>query len=123
MPQGTIGALNARACRRGRFCLWLILACSWSAASPTARRRHDPDAAAAPDGPGRRQPVHFGIIKAVGIYTPPFGLNLFASQAIFNQRLSSIYRGVLPSVVINFATPMVTRPMVISTCRRLHWRW
>jgi hypothetical protein len=74
------------------------LACSWSAASWTARRHHDPDAAAAPDGPGRRQPVHFGIIMpvnlSIGIYTPPFGLNLFASQAIFNQQLSSIYRRV-----------------------------
>ena len=32
-------------------------------------------------------PVHFGIIMAVnlsiGMYTPPFGLNLFASQAVF----------------------------------------
>jgi C4-dicarboxylate transporter, DctM subunit len=56
-------------------------------------------------------PIHFGIIMAVnlsiGMYTPPFGLNLFASQAIFNQRLSSIYRGVLPFVVINFITLMV----------------
>jgi C4-dicarboxylate transporter, DctM subunit len=56
-------------------------------------------------------PVHFGIIMAVnlsiGMYTPPFGLNLFASQAIFNQRLASIYRGVLPFVVINFITLMV----------------
>ena len=53
-------------------------------------------------------PIHFGIIMAVnlsiGMYTPPFGLNLFASQAIFNQPLATIYRGVLPFVLINFAT-------------------
>ena len=53
-------------------------------------------------------PIHFGIIMAVnlsiGMYTPPFGLNLFASQAIFNQPLASIYRGVIPFVLINFAT-------------------
>jgi C4-dicarboxylate transporter DctM subunit len=56
-------------------------------------------------------PVHFGIIMAVnlsiGMYTPPFGLNLFASQAIFKQPLASIYRGVIPFVLINFATLML----------------
>ncbi len=56
-------------------------------------------------------PIHFGIIMAVnlsiGMYTPPFGLNLFASQAIFNQPLASIYRGVVPFVLINFATLML----------------
>jgi C4-dicarboxylate transporter, DctM subunit len=55
--------------------------------------------------------VHFGIIMAVnlsiGMYTPPFGLNLFASQAIFNQPLVTIYRGVVPFVLINFATLML----------------
>jgi C4-dicarboxylate transporter DctM subunit len=53
-------------------------------------------------------PIHFGIIMAVnlsiGMYAPPFGLNLFASQAIFKQPLASIYRGVVPFVLINFAT-------------------
>jgi C4-dicarboxylate transporter, DctM subunit len=56
-------------------------------------------------------PVHFGIIMAVnlsiGMYTPPFGLNLFASQAIFKQPLGLIYRGVIPFVLINFITLMV----------------
>jgi C4-dicarboxylate transporter DctM subunit len=56
-------------------------------------------------------PVHFGIIMAVnlsiGMYTPPFGLNLFASQAVFQTPLVNIYRGVLPFLAINFATLMV----------------
>src|SRR5882762_7737874 len=56
-------------------------------------------------------PIHFGIIMAVnlsiGMYTPPFGLNLFASQAIFKQPLGSIYRGVVPFMLINFATLML----------------
>jgi C4-dicarboxylate transporter DctM subunit len=56
-------------------------------------------------------PIHFGIIMSVnlsiGMYTPPFGLNLFASQAIFNHPLSSIYRGVIPFVILNFATLML----------------
>src|SRR3954453_19958316 len=56
-------------------------------------------------------PVHFGIIMAVnlsiGMYTPPFGLNLFASQAVFQTPLGNIYRGVLPFLAINFATLLV----------------
>jgi C4-dicarboxylate transporter DctM subunit len=56
-------------------------------------------------------PIHFGIIMAVnlsiGMYTPPFGLNLFASQAVFETPLGKIYLGVLPFLLINFATLMV----------------
>jgi C4-dicarboxylate transporter DctM subunit len=56
-------------------------------------------------------PIHFGIIMAVnlsiGMYTPPFGLNLFASQAVFETPLGKIYRGVLPFLFINFATLML----------------
>jgi C4-dicarboxylate transporter, DctM subunit len=55
--------------------------------------------------------IHFGIIVAVnlslGMYTPPFGLNLFSSQAIFNAPLSRIYLGVLPFLFINFLALMV----------------
>jgi C4-dicarboxylate transporter, DctM subunit len=55
--------------------------------------------------------IHFGIIVAVnlslGMYTPPFGLNLFSSQAIFNAPLSRIYLGVLPFLLLNFMTLMV----------------
>jgi len=51
-------------------------------------------------------PIHFGIVMTVnlsiGMYTPPFGLNLFASQAVFQTPLSNIYRGVLPFLAINF---------------------
>jgi C4-dicarboxylate transporter DctM subunit len=36
------------------------------------------------------------------MYTPPFGLNLFASQAVFQTPLGNIYRGVLPFLTINF---------------------
>lgn len=51
-------------------------------------------------------PIHFGIVMTVnlsiGMYAPPFGLNLFASQAVFQTPLSNIYRGVLPFLLINF---------------------
>jgi C4-dicarboxylate transporter DctM subunit len=56
-------------------------------------------------------PIHFGIIMAVnlsiGLYTPPFGLNLFAARAIFDVRLGTIYRGVMPFVVVNFAALLI----------------
>ena len=55
--------------------------------------------------------IHFGIIMAVnlslGMYTPPFGLNLFSSQAIFNAPLSRIYLGVLPFLVLNFVALLI----------------
>ena len=56
-------------------------------------------------------PIHFGIIMAVnlsiGLYTPPFGLNLFAARAIFDVPLGTIYRGVMPFVLVNFATLLI----------------
>ncbi len=56
-------------------------------------------------------PIHFGIIMAVnlsiGMYCPPFGLNLFASQAVCQTALGNIYRGVLPFVMINFILLMI----------------
>jgi C4-dicarboxylate transporter, DctM subunit len=55
--------------------------------------------------------LHFGIIMAVnlsiGLYMPPFGLNLFAARAIFNVPMGVIYRGVLPFVIVNFAALLV----------------
>ena len=63
--------------------------------------------------------IHFGIIMAVnlsiGLYMPPFGLNLFAPRAIFNVPMGMIYRGVLPFVVVNFlALLVITYEPVIS---------
>jgi C4-dicarboxylate transporter DctM subunit len=56
-------------------------------------------------------PLHFGIIMAVnlsiGLYMPPFGLNLFAARAIFEVPMGTIYRGVLPFVVVNFIALLV----------------
>jgi C4-dicarboxylate transporter DctM subunit len=55
--------------------------------------------------------IHFGIIMAVnlsiGLYMPPFGLNLFAARAIFNVPMGTIYRGVLPFVVVNFVALLI----------------
>jgi len=49
-------------------------------------------------------PIHFGIIftvnLAVGMFIPPFGLNLFATHAMFGVPLGKLYRGILPFIVI-----------------------
>ena len=56
-------------------------------------------------------PIHFGIIMAVnlsiGMYTPPFGLNLFSSHAVFETPLGRIYAGVLPFVLLNFLALLI----------------
>jgi C4-dicarboxylate transporter DctM subunit len=49
-------------------------------------------------------PIHFGIIVtvnlAIGLFMPPFGLNLFAANALFQTPLPRLYRGVLPFLVV-----------------------
>jgi C4-dicarboxylate transporter, DctM subunit len=58
-------------------------------------------------------PIHFCIILAVNL--SPFGLNLFASQAVFGQPIGTIYRGVWPFVLINFlALLLITYVPAIS---------
>jgi C4-dicarboxylate transporter DctM subunit len=48
--------------------------------------------------------VHFGIIMtvnlAIGLFTPPFGINIFVAQSVLGVDLKSIYRGILPFVVL-----------------------
>ena len=49
-------------------------------------------------------PIHFGIIMtvnlAIGMFTPPFGLNIFVAQTVLEVSAIDIYRGVLPFVVV-----------------------
>ncbi len=51
--------------------------------------------------------VHFGIIMtinlAVGLFTPPFGINIFVAQSALNIGTADIYRGVFPFLVIFLA--------------------
>lgn len=50
--------------------------------------------------------VHFGIVMTVnlsiGMFTPPFGLNIFVGQATFQEPVQAIYRGVLPFIGLSF---------------------
>jgi C4-dicarboxylate transporter DctM subunit len=50
-------------------------------------------------------PVHFGVIMtvnlAIGMFTPPFGLNIFVAQAVFKVPLPVLYRGLAPLILVN----------------------
>ena len=52
-------------------------------------------------------PVHFGIVMTVnlsiGMFTPPFGLNLFVMQSLFGVPTGDLYRGVLPFIAVQVA--------------------
>jgi C4-dicarboxylate transporter, DctM subunit len=56
-------------------------------------------------------PVHFGIIMsvnlAIGMFTPPFGLNLFVAQSVTGVPVHALYRGVLPFVAVMIAALLV----------------
>lgn len=45
-------------------------------------------------------PVQFGMVVtvnlAIGLFTPPFGINIFVVQSLFQTRLAAIYRGTVP---------------------------
>ncbi len=49
-------------------------------------------------------PVHFGIVMTVnlsiGMFTPPFGLNLFVMQSLFGVPTGDLYRGVMPFIAV-----------------------
>ena len=58
-------------------------------------------------------PIHFGIIMtvnlAIGMFTPPFGLNIFVAQALFGAPLRTIYPGLAPFIAVNLvALGMIT---------------
>jgi C4-dicarboxylate transporter DctM subunit len=48
--------------------------------------------------------VHFGIVVtvnlAIGLFHPPFGINIFVAQTVLGLKLETIYRGIIPFVVI-----------------------
>jgi C4-dicarboxylate transporter, DctM subunit len=48
--------------------------------------------------------VHFGIVitvnLAIGLFHPPFGINIFVAQSVLGIKLETIYRGIIPFVVI-----------------------
>ncbi len=49
-------------------------------------------------------PIHFGIIVmvnlSIGLFHPPFGINIFVAQSVLKLPLETIYRGIMPFIVI-----------------------
>jgi C4-dicarboxylate transporter DctM subunit len=56
-------------------------------------------------------PIHFGIIVvtnlSIGTFTPPFGINIFVAQSIFDVPLRSIYAGVAPFIAVAIVGLMI----------------
>jgi C4-dicarboxylate transporter, DctM subunit len=52
-------------------------------------------------------PVHFGVVittnLAIGMFHPPFGMNIFVAQSLFKFRLEVIYRGIVPFMFLYLA--------------------
>lgn len=48
--------------------------------------------------------VHFGIIMtvnlAIGLFHPPFGINIFVAQSVLKIDLGIIYKGIIPFVIL-----------------------
>ncbi|MGD9712954.1 MAG: TRAP transporter large permease, partial [Thermomicrobiales bacterium] len=55
--------------------------------------------------------IHFGIIftvnLAIGMFTPPFGLNLFVAGSLFRAPLADIVAGLVPFFVMYFIALML----------------
>jgi C4-dicarboxylate transporter DctM subunit len=49
-------------------------------------------------------PIHFGIVLtvnlAIGLFHPPFGINIFVAQTVLGLPLGTIYRGIVPFLFI-----------------------
>ncbi len=49
-------------------------------------------------------PIHFGIIVtvnlAIGLFHPPFGINIFVAQTVLKLPVKTIYRGITPFVAL-----------------------
>ncbi len=63
--------------------------------------------------------VHFGILVmvnlAIGLFTPPFGINIFVAQSVLGIDLKTIYRGIVPFVVLYLiALALITYVPAIS---------
>jgi C4-dicarboxylate transporter, DctM subunit len=55
--------------------------------------------------------VHFGIVVtvnlAIGLFHPPFGINIFVAQSVLGLKLDVIYRGIIPFVGIYLVALLV----------------
>jgi C4-dicarboxylate transporter DctM subunit len=64
-------------------------------------------------------PIHFGVVVmvnlAIGLFHPPFGINIFVAQSVLGIDLKVIYRGIIPFVIIYLiALALITYVPAIS---------
>ena len=56
-------------------------------------------------------PIHLGIVivvnTAIGMFTPPFGLNLFVASSITKKPILTVSKGVIPFIVISIIALLV----------------
>jgi C4-dicarboxylate transporter DctM subunit len=56
-------------------------------------------------------PIHFGIVMTVnlsiGLFTPPFGLNIFVAQSVLRIPLGTIYLGLRAFIALQIAALLV----------------
>ena len=65
-------------------------------------------------------PLHLGIVfianLAIGLFTPPFGLNIFVAQSVLKRPIGIIARSVLPYIALYFGSILlITYIPVLST--------
>jgi C4-dicarboxylate transporter DctM subunit len=57
-------------------------------------------------------PVHLGIILvlniSIGMYTPPFGFNIFVTMSIFRAPMKKIVEGLMPFIIVSLVALFIT---------------
>jgi C4-dicarboxylate transporter DctM subunit len=70
-------------------------------------------------------PVHFGIIFAVnlgiGLFHPPFGINIFVAQTVLRLPLALIYRGIVPFVFVYLIGLAIITYVPAVSLAGVHW--
>jgi C4-dicarboxylate transporter DctM subunit len=70
-------------------------------------------------------PVHFGIVittnLAIGMFHPPFGLNIFVTQSLFKFSLPVIYRGIIPFIYLYLIALVLITYVPWLSLAMVHW--
>jgi C4-dicarboxylate transporter DctM subunit len=70
-------------------------------------------------------PIHFGVIFAVnlgiGLFHPPFGINIFVAQTVLRLPLDMIYRGIVPFVFVYLVGLAIITYVPAVSLAGVHW--
>ena len=70
-------------------------------------------------------PVHFGIVittnLAIGMFHPPFGLNIFVTQSLFRFPLPVIYKGIIPFIYLYLIALALITYIPSLSMAMVHW--